>query len=572
MKTFVLTIRLLVKSILLFLIVLLFTSAAMLAQIVVTTTSNAHEKPLLGYNGNTTRDSSWTWQPFRDSVAALNPDIIRYPGGQVSNWWDWKKGWFVDSPAYNGQVLLDKFKNLSYKPVGLDQYKLIVDAVNNETVFCLNMCTDTIENQLAMLRYAQSIGVDIKYVELGNELWNQGIFTPQIFNNAQEYAEECNLWIDSVKTIFPNAKVGLVGGDHSMYASVGTYPWNNSIFNFAENFDAIIEHDYTPLTEERDYPYDEALARTFSASLRHDLMGYNSIPDDVEIWVTEFNIWEKFDPTIQYSFKWAHAIFISAMADFFLEDEQTTMILNHNIQTNSMFGALAGAGATQGGAFHKKPGAIAMDILQKCGNGMDYVQNLDFANNPRFTVTINSNSKTFEYLFGKRFFNEEKEIYWIVNPDDADSHEVDISSLGLSNATYDQYYETALMPIAGYTMPHAQGTITGGSFILRPLSITVITHNVSTGTEDPLLTAANEESFKIFPNPAGDEVCLGSKGDESAKQIDILNVLGATVRSIIADGGSKVTDIDISSLKNGLYFLRITTLSNNIYSYKLMKE
>src|SRR6185369_657872 len=50
----------------------------------------------MGFNGqNMIRDSlGWTNPYLKNNLPELHPRNIRYPGGGLANWWDWKKGWF----------------------------------------------------------------------------------------------------------------------------------------------------------------------------------------------------------------------------------------------------------------------------------------------------------------------------------------------------------------------------------------------------------------------------------------------------------------------------------------------
>src|ERR1700744_2272265 len=134
--------------------------------------------PLYGYNGLNTHGPSWTNTAFRDSAAALQFRAIRYPGGTVGDYWDWKTGWFVKESEINDQenkphVLTDmaSYNKLPYSPTGLDQLKLIVDQTKCEVIFTLNMVTKDLNDQIEMLKYAQSIGLPVKWVELGNEYY-----------------------------------------------------------------------------------------------------------------------------------------------------------------------------------------------------------------------------------------------------------------------------------------------------------------------------------------------------------------------------------------------------------------
>src|SRR5439155_10066277 len=129
--------------------------------------SNESRKlPLYGFNGNNIKGPSWSNKSFRDSVSSLRLKVIRYPGGTISNWWQWQKGGFVDDPS-----LPEKFKR-RYTPTTLEDLKLLVDETNCDVVFTLNMITKDLQDQLEMLSHAQSLKIPVKYIELGNEFTN----------------------------------------------------------------------------------------------------------------------------------------------------------------------------------------------------------------------------------------------------------------------------------------------------------------------------------------------------------------------------------------------------------------
>ena len=48
---------------------------------------------MFGYNSNTWNSGpKWDVDEFRHAVGRLFPGIIRYPGGTISNYWDWRTG------------------------------------------------------------------------------------------------------------------------------------------------------------------------------------------------------------------------------------------------------------------------------------------------------------------------------------------------------------------------------------------------------------------------------------------------------------------------------------------------
>jgi hypothetical protein len=71
-------------------------------------------------------------------------------------------------------------------------------------------------------------------------------------------------------------------------------------------------------------------------------------------------------------------------------------------------------------------------------------------------------------------------------------------------------------------------------------------------------------SFEIYPNPAND--VLNIRG-ENLKQIEIVNMLGQTVLK-----QENTNRIVVSNLKEGLYFIRLTTINNDVIIEKLVKK
>ena len=46
----------------------------------------------LGYNVVNLRSGNFSDAPYLEATAALNPGILRYPGGNIADWWDWRTG------------------------------------------------------------------------------------------------------------------------------------------------------------------------------------------------------------------------------------------------------------------------------------------------------------------------------------------------------------------------------------------------------------------------------------------------------------------------------------------------
>ena len=67
---------------------------------------NIRKIPEFGLNGNTIRGPAWSNLTFNDSVKTMSPKLLRYPGGNVSNYWNWNEGWFHPQ-SFLDTVLVD---------------------------------------------------------------------------------------------------------------------------------------------------------------------------------------------------------------------------------------------------------------------------------------------------------------------------------------------------------------------------------------------------------------------------------------------------------------------------------
>lgn len=77
-----------------------------------------HPLPLdiFGFNGANTIQPDQSWNDILENQAPLtrlqdlNARVLRYPGGTLGNYWDWRKGWFLSQhDLQNGILLPEKF-------------------------------------------------------------------------------------------------------------------------------------------------------------------------------------------------------------------------------------------------------------------------------------------------------------------------------------------------------------------------------------------------------------------------------------------------------------------------------
>jgi hypothetical protein len=174
-----------------------------------TDNSKTFELPVYfnGYNAQMLRGPSWQAPGFVEQVKELNPGLIRYPGGTVSSYWDWKTGWLMKNIP-----LRKEWKSVTVEnPVKLEDLKFACDKTGAMPLFVLNMMTSSLSYQLEMLDHAKKIGLPVKFVELDNEFYLGEEFYANKYPTGKEYGATCNEWIAAIKKQFPGVKIAVIG-------------------------------------------------------------------------------------------------------------------------------------------------------------------------------------------------------------------------------------------------------------------------------------------------------------------------------------------------------------------------
>ncbi|MGB5709657.1 MAG: hypothetical protein WBM44_01920, partial [Waterburya sp.] len=183
-------------------------------------------------NVNSLRVKSWHDQKFRNSLNKLNPSMIRIPGGAESNYWDWQKGGLIEdiSNLPEGLPPFLAGKDRRYTASKLKDFQAGFKANDLTPVFVLNMLTSDLESQLKMLQTARDLGMQVKYIELGNEFYFATKNYRKKFPRPEDYAKTANQWIFVIKQEFPEAKIAVVGsGSRGKNRSSRRYKWNEKI-------------------------------------------------------------------------------------------------------------------------------------------------------------------------------------------------------------------------------------------------------------------------------------------------------------------------------------------------------
>ena len=130
--------------------------------------------------------------------------MLRYPGGNLADWWDWRTGWCVSATVAAGCPECHNACKSKPRRYFLTEFRAALRRADASAVLMVNMLTSDLDEQLAYLAHAQDIGVLVAgtYVELGGEFyWGQ--FSGR-WPRATDYSAEANTWADArLTTLYP---------------------------------------------------------------------------------------------------------------------------------------------------------------------------------------------------------------------------------------------------------------------------------------------------------------------------------------------------------------------------------
>ena len=408
------------------------------------------------YNVNSTQVADWQDESFLAAVDDLSPSTLRIPGGDVGNYWDWQRGGLIENIASlpDGLPFFLRFKARQYTASKLGDFKTGLDATNTEAIFVLNMLTSDLASQLEMLRQAENLGIKIKHVELGNEFYFNIPNYKKTFPNPRAYGLEAKKWTEAVKQEFPEAKIAVVGVVPPPEKPARLQNWNKvmrgTVLPAADGITLHIYHGHglnTQGSQADSYPYfqDEDVATILGEPFRNwqqllDDANYQAIPEDKQIWITEYNLFEDIfqdgsdKPIPRVAGSWTHGLYNLATSLLFLEEHRIESICNHSLSEGSIFGAILNTSDSFVNPADSTMTAIpmslsatgsALSLLGKATKGMNAATPIKF----NHAVQLKGKNN-FEYpaIYGWQFSNNTDKQAVIVNLS-SQTQEIDLSNI-----------------------------------------------------------------------------------------------------------------------------------------------
>ncbi len=162
------------------------------------------------------------WSPMRlgedrlaDFYEAVGFSQIRLPGGTTANYYRWAKPEFSCQPlagvGFKSKQRILKFntalskKNRTYAS---DDFIAFLKQTHTDVSLVINVLCGKPAETLEWMRFLKARGLDVRMVELGNEL-----YFPEYawrFPHAQAYLTEAAQHARAVRQVFPDARIGII--------------------------------------------------------------------------------------------------------------------------------------------------------------------------------------------------------------------------------------------------------------------------------------------------------------------------------------------------------------------------
>ncbi|MFN5323651.1 MAG: hypothetical protein ACK5C5_01920 [Bacteroidota bacterium] len=455
-----------------------------------------------GFNAQQIRGPALGDADFVKSIQGLHPNLLRYPGGTVASYWDWKAGWFKD------EIPLKKdWREIRKAPIRLEDLKFACDSTKAVPLFVLNMCTSDLPYQMDFLKQARKKGLPVSYVELDNEVYlSETIYTDR-FASGEAYAKECNLWIDAIRKEFPNVRIAVVG-----YSSKESdirkekqglsraLNWNREVLANIVGADAMTFHlyggnglsflknpgdisgdeDKEPLEYQaifdRGNGADVILGLPFSRWKNAQAYDLKPLPNGMNAWITEYNMFER-DGVVAGT--WLHGLYALTQAVTMLQSSKVEISCFHNLSSSAQFGAIFNS--TQGfiKSVNQKPtkmhGYSASGYaLSTLGRLLDEAESIAMVSFENGTPIIGARGQEYPSVFGVSS-KKGSEVRMLVINLSNQPQRINIASVMKSGASWTQYFASPQMQIGTPSDVQRKSLKNGNTAELPPYSTTLIT-------------------------------------------------------------------------------------------------
>lgn len=242
---------------------------------------------------------------FVESLRALDPGALRWPGGILSDWYDWEEAVGAERDHRNPLYFAQWNATWMSNDVGIDEFLQLCEALDIDPVINVNYATSTATHAADFVEYVngdsttskgalraangRTAPYDITWWEIGNETWGSWVPNP---SNDADFAKGYKLFYDAMTAVDPKIMCIGEGGDGNSY----NQDWNRTVLNTNGNImDEISIHYYSPQNLPAGYSDIDVFKASVAAplSVGERLKSTQNIisetGQDIKIAVTEYN-------------------------------------------------------------------------------------------------------------------------------------------------------------------------------------------------------------------------------------------------------------------------------------------
>ena len=246
---------------------------------------------LYGFNANLTAARySYDDPRLAAMVRQLRPGCLRFPGGTVGNWYQWRADRFGGWPesTYGWvKAAMERFAAQNRK-YGYDAYARLVKQNAIEPVIMMNILSQQPADAVEWIAKMKRDGLRVRYVELGNENCFSGQQNEET-RTVQGYIAVTKRFAQAIRAAHPDVRLAVCGGPCK---DKWREKWNAPLSR-EDYYDAVVHHAYIggqggQIEESVDAAIETLLGaeQTIDRVVEQTRALYGSRP----VWVTEWNL------------------------------------------------------------------------------------------------------------------------------------------------------------------------------------------------------------------------------------------------------------------------------------------
>jgi hypothetical protein len=253
---------------------------------------------------------------FTNKVLKMNPQVLRFPGGAMGNFYHFNKNGygfdFAEIYKYaKGNRFIKRSEDLNRANIKkghthdyIDDFIKLAKLTNAKVVLVANMFVDN-DDIIKMISKMKSHNLEIIGVELGSELSNRTFYLNGY--SIDEYIEDARDCSDKIKKYYPELRTAIVAAPLHDNATHRHSVWNTRLSEM-DFYNDIIVHSYAKVIkgkkeygqmlieeaegenqEEAFQIYKERTLKFLNTDFPNEIAAYNKIFNK-PIWITEWNL------------------------------------------------------------------------------------------------------------------------------------------------------------------------------------------------------------------------------------------------------------------------------------------